>query len=127
MKTLPRIINIILIGFICIIMLIISIFLKKNLIDKKNLDSSDNATKIYSPQITDQKLPLTITTPKNYTIKLENDFLNFYLHSDTETILLDSVQIDTSLFPANDISALSESISVATLEEGISVIEDFTS
>ena len=127
MKTIPKVINILFIGFICLIFLIFSILIKNALLKSKSPDSSDNATKIYNPQITTQQLPLSVVTPKSYTIKLEDNFLNFYLHSDTETILLDSVQIDTSLFPANDITALSQSISVTTLEEGISLIEDFTS
>ena len=102
-------------------------FLKKTISDNKSGNSSGNVTKIYNPQITNENMPLTATIPKSYTLKLEDNFLNFYLHSDTETILLDSVQIDSSLYPANDISALSESINVTTLEEGISLIEDFTS
>lgn len=127
MKTIPKTINILLIGFICIVFMIISMFLKKTISDNKSDNSSDNVTKIYNPQITNENLPLTPTIPKSYTLKLEDNFLNFYLHSDTETILLESVQIDTSLFPANDITVLSESINVTTLEEGISLIEDFTS
>lgn len=127
MKTIPKTINILLIGFICIVFMIISMFLKKTISDNKSNNSSDNVTKIYNPQITNENLPLTPTIPKSYTLKLEDNFLNFYLHSDTETILLESVQIDTSLFPANDITVLSESINVTTLEEGISLIEDFTS
>ena len=127
MKTIPKTINILLIGFICIVFMIISMFLKKTISDNKSGNSSENVTKIYNPQITNENLPLTPTIPKSYTLKLEDNFLNFYLHSDTETILLESVQIDTSLFPANDITVLSESINVTTLEEGISLIEDFTS
>ena len=127
MKTIPKTINIIFIVFICTIFLFFSIFLKNLISDRKIPDSQGNTTKIYNPQITTEKLPLPVVTPKNYTIKLEDNFLNFYLNSDTETILLDSVQIDSSLYPANDISALSESINVTTLEEGISLIEDFTS
>ena len=127
MKTIPKTINILLVGFICIIYLIFSILIKETISDNKPHTSSDNATKIYNPQITNEQLPLKINIPKSYTVKLEDNFLNFYLHSDTETILLDSVQIDTSLFPSNDITTLSESISVTTLEEGISLIEDFTS
>ena len=127
MKTIPKTINILLIGFICIVFMIISMFLKKTISDNKSDNSSNNVTKIYNPQITNENLPLTPTIPKSYTLKLEDNFLNFYLHSDTETILLESVQIDTSLFPANDITVLSESINVTTLEEGISLIEDFTS
>ena len=127
MKTIPKTINIIFIVFICTIFLFFSIFLKNLISDRKIPDSQGKTTKIYNPQITTEKLPLPVVTPKNYTIKLEDNFLNFYLNSDTETILLDSVQIDSSLYPANDISALSESINVTTLEEGISLIEDFTS
>ena len=127
MKTIPKTINIIFIVFICTIFLFFSIFLKNLISDRKIPDSQGNTTKIYNPQITTEKLPLPVVTPKNYTIKLEDNFLNFYLNSDTETILLDSVQIDSSLYPANDISSLSKSITVTTLEEGISLIEDFTS
>ena len=129
MKGLLKNTNIIIISLaLCLFFIFFSVFYRINsLKNKNNTRLKQDNSQIYNPQITEENPPPVITKPLNYTLKLENGYLNFYLNSGTETILIDSSAINVSLYPENDIRVLSESITVDTLEEGINIIEDFTS
>lgn len=129
MRENSKYLNILITSLICLIVILCFAFLRIDTSkDREDLSEAENrSVEIYRPQPTEQEEAPPVTTPVNYTLKLENGVLNFYLNSEKETVLLESLSINASLFPKDDISALSESITVNTLEEGISIIEDFTS
>ena len=129
MKIISKNANIIIISLsICLFFMTFFAFYRINSLKKyNNTTTQQDNSQIYNPQITEEHQTPVITKPISYTLKLENGFLNFYLNSGTETILIDSATINSSLYPENDIKALSQSITVTTLEEGINIIEDFTS
>lgn len=123
-------INILITSLICVLVILCFTFLRIDTSDKQKEETPSEGNKsveIYRPQLTEQKTENEISKPLSYTVKLENNTLNFYMNSEKDTVLLESAPINTQLFPEEDIKSLSESITVTTLEEGISLIEDFTS
>lgn len=68
-----------------------------------------------------------VQKPTGYTLRLEAELLKFYLNSEGGTVLLEEAPINSDVYPKKDIEALSAGVTVTTLEEGIGIIEDFTS
>lgn len=68
-----------------------------------------------------------VQKPTGYTLRLEAERLKFYLNSEGGTVLLEEAPINSAVYPKKDIEALSAGVTVTTLEEGIGIIEDFTS
>lgn len=89
--------------------------------------ANNNSVEIYHPQSVGEEKPSETIIPTDYTLELKNGILYFYLNSESDRVLLEASPINVTLFPTDDIKALSKSITVKTLEEGISIIEDFTS
>lgn len=129
MKENSKHINVLVISLVCLLGVMCFAFLRGGSKEKREDMSGEEgrSVEIYRPQITEQKETPAVIKPVDYTLKLENGVLNFYLNSEKDTVLLESSPINTSLYPEDDIAALTESITVKTLEEGISIIEDFTS
>jgi len=129
MKGLSKNTNIIIISLaICLFLGGFLFFLRTgSLKEKNNTQTQQENSGIFNPKIMEEQNPGSITEPISYTLRLENGFLNFYLNSGKDSILIDSSPINISLYPEADIKALSQSITVNTLEEGINIIEDFTS
>lgn len=92
---------------------------------KKSNTKADSSVEIYKPQITETK-DSSSSTSRSYTVKLENNMLNFYSNTPDGRHLIESSPINTELYPIEDIRELSASITVDTLEEGIGIFEDFT-
>lgn len=121
--------NLLITALLCLLVIVCFTFLRKgNSENKENQPFPKNESmEIYHTQIGAEADYPEISTPVNYTICLKNEVLNFYLNSQTETLLLEAIPINIELFPHEDIKALSSGITVNTLEEGVNIIEDFTS
>lgn len=127
MKETYKNLNIIIISLICLLFIICVFFIKSPPDDEPEYSTENNSAEIYNPRITEQAPTSSAAEAIDYTLKIENEFLNFYLNASSGSILLDSVRINSALYPTEDINALSKGITANTLEEGISIIEDFTS
>lgn len=92
---------------------------------KKSNTPNNGSVEIYKPQITETKAAESADA-RSYTIKLENNMLNFYSNTGSGHRLIESAPINTEIYPSEDIKELSASITVDTLEEGIAIFEDFT-
>lgn len=68
-----------------------------------------------------------VYVPENYRLVLEGENLNFYLVVEEEWLLLESAEITAELFPKEDIDVLKNGVFVDNLEDGIGIIEDFSS
>ncbi len=128
MKENSRNINILITSLICLLVIVCATFLRINPEREEDTPPREEGKtmEIYRPQLTEQE-GKEITKALNYTICLEEGVLNFYLNSEKEKVLLESTPINIEIYPGDDIKSLAESITVETLEEGISLIEDFTS
>ncbi len=115
-------INIIISILIFILIAVSVVFL---LPGKKSNTKAGSSVEIYKPQITESQAADS-PDARSYTVKLENNMLNFYLNAPDGRHLIESSPINTEIYPAEDIRELSASITVNTLEEGIGIFEDFT-
>ena len=129
MKENSKHINILITALICLLVIVCPVFLRpvKPSPEEKPAKTAPDSVGIYHPQLTHEESPSSPSAPLNYTVKLEDGTLNFYLNSENGIILLESSQINTALLPKDDITALTRGITADTLEEGIGIIEDFTS
>lgn len=62
-----------------------------------------------------------------YFVQSEEDSLNIYEVDGENKTLVKSAEVNLELFPASDKEALQQGVKVNNLEEGIQLIEDFTS
>ena len=100
---------------------------KKN--ESKTQDNQDARLQIYRPQPTTEQLPSqTPDTHTNYYIlKNENDILSLYQVIGEEKILIKELSINSQFLPQEDREKLKKGITLNSLEDGFSLIEDFTS
>ena len=68
-----------------------------------------------------------VYVPTKYTVILEENRLNFYMIVDTKQVILESAEISEKLYPFDDIETLKAGVDIEKLEDGISLMEDFTS
>ena len=64
---------------------------------------------------------------ETYLLKNENDILTLYRISDETTSIIKSIEINSSFLPSEDRIKLNKGIYFDNVEEGFSLIEDFTS
>ena len=64
---------------------------------------------------------------ETYLLKNENDILTLYRITDETTSIIKSIEINSSFLPSEDRIKLSKGIYFDNVEEGFSLIEDFTS
>ena len=62
-----------------------------------------------------------------YLLKNENDILTLYRITDEVTSVIKSIEINTAFLPSEDRIKLNKGIYFDDIEEGFSLIEDFTS
>ena len=121
--------NLLITALFCLLVIVCFTFFRKD--NSKNKEEApfpqNESVEIYRAQISTEADASEITIPVNYTISLKDNNLNFYLNSHKETLLLESIPINVELFPDEDIKSLSKGLTVNSLEEGINIIEDFTS
>ena len=66
-------------------------------------------------------------TRETYLLKNENDVLTLYRITDEVTSIIKSIKINSSFLPSEDRIKLNKGIYFDNIEEGFSLIEDFTS
>ena len=121
--------NLLVTALFCLLVIVCFTFFRKD--NSKTQEEppfpQNESVEIYRSQISTEADASEITIPVNYTVSLKDNVLNFYLNSHKETLLLESIPINVKLFPDEDIKSLLKGITVNSLEEGINIIEDFTS
>lgn len=117
--------NLLVTSLICLLVIVCFTFLRIDTSPDRRDIKKDENTK--TPDIKRVSEDSEVIVPTNYTVILENGKLNFYMIIDKEQVILESVEISENLFPKEDIKTLKRGVLVETLEEGIGIIEDFTS
>lgn len=127
MKENSKHINVLVCAAVCLLVIVCAVFLRRNDygVEENHTSSADKLPNIRSTA--HETVEDSFTEPLSYTLRLEADTLSFYLNSESGTILLETAPINSKIFPKNDIDALCAGVTVSTLEEGIGIIEDFTS
>lgn len=95
----------------------------------KTEENQDTRVQIYRPQPTFEQIPSP--TPDNqsiyYILKNENDILCLYEVVGEEKNLIKQLNINSQFLPQEDREKLKNGITLNSLEDGFSLIEDFTS
>lgn len=117
--------NLLVTALICLLVIVCFTFLRIDTTPQKRLTSEEE--KSPAPDIKRVSEEGDVIVPESYAVILKDDSLKFYMIIDKEQVILESVKISEKLFPEEDIKALKNGIFVETLEEGIGIIEDFTS
>ena len=90
-----------------------------------NISTQAPSLESYNPEpLTDENGD---TSREQFLLKDENGVLTLYRISDEVTSIIKSIQFDSSFLPSNDRIKLEKGIYFDNIEEGFSLIEDFTS
>lgn len=117
--------NLLVTALSCLLVIVCFTFLRIDTSPEREREKSEEKPK--EPHIKRVSEESNVLVPTKYTVILEKGRLNFYMTIDKEQVILESVEMSESLYPEADIKSLVLGIDVETLEEGISIIEDFTS
>ena len=117
--------NLLVTALICLLVIVSFTFLRID--TSPQIKTKTEEQKLPTPDIKRVSEEGDVIVPESYTVILKDDSLKFYMIIDKEQVILESVKISEKLFPEEDIKALKNGIFVETLEEGIGIIEDFTS
>lgn len=88
--------------------------------------NNEEKTEIYNPEIVEEPED-EIPAFCEYLLQSENDVLCFYQITNDEKVLIKNTNINPSILPREDLARLESGLFVSTLEEGYTLIEDFTS
>ena len=117
--------NLLVTALSCLLVIVCFTFLRIDTSPEKEKQKREE--KIFTPDIKRVSEEGDVIVPESYAVILREGKLNFYMTIDKEQVILESVEISEKIFPEEDIKALRNGVFVETLEEGISIIEDFTS
>lgn len=117
--------NLLVTALICLLVIVSFTFLRIDTSPQRQTKTEEE--KLPTPDIKRVSEEGDVIVPENYAVILKDDSLKFYMIIDNEQVILESVKISEKLFPEEDIKALKDGVFVETLEEGIGIIEDFTS
>ncbi len=117
--------NLLVTALICLLVIVSFTFLRIDTSPQRKTKTEEE--KLPTPDIKRVSEEGDVIVPESYTVILKDDSLKFYMIIDNEQVILESVKISEKLFPEEDIKALKDGVFVKTLEEGIGIIEDFTS
>ncbi len=76
--------------------------------------------------ITDSPSPSSAPKSATFLVRLESSTLTLYDTRDEEPFVIKSININTSYYPPEDISALNAGIGAYSKEEGFEILENFT-
>ncbi len=117
--------NLLVTSLICLLVIVCFTFLRIDTSpDRRDIKKDENT---HTPDVKRVSEDSEVIVPTNYTVILEEGKLNFYMIIDDTQVILESVEISENLFPKEDVKTLKSGVLVETLEEGIGIIEDFTS